>query len=99
MIGTVNCVYEAPCGWCSKWDKKCDKKTPERGQREKCNLIDDATVNKMCKSECDHEWEIIRLPTAGGDCVCRKCGATTGPIYMIENVGKVWNNGEVRVDE
>lgn len=26
MIGTTNCVYETPCGWCSKWDKKCDKK-------------------------------------------------------------------------
>ena len=25
------CVYETPCGWCSKCDKKCDKKTPERG--------------------------------------------------------------------
>ena len=20
------CPYETPCGWCSKWDKKCDKK-------------------------------------------------------------------------
>ena len=20
------CSYETPCGWCSKWDKKCDKK-------------------------------------------------------------------------
>ena len=25
MMGTVNCVYETPCGWCSKWDKKCDR--------------------------------------------------------------------------
>lgn len=25
MMGTFNCVYETPCGWCSKWDKKCDK--------------------------------------------------------------------------
>ena len=25
MIGTINCVYETPCGWCSKWDKKCDR--------------------------------------------------------------------------
>lgn len=31
MIGTINCVYETPCGWCSKWDKKCDNKIPERG--------------------------------------------------------------------
>ena len=20
------CTYETPCGWCTKWDKKCDKK-------------------------------------------------------------------------
>ena len=25
MIGTINCVYETPCGWCSKFDKKCDR--------------------------------------------------------------------------
>jgi hypothetical protein len=26
MFGTMNCTYETPCGWCTKWDKKCDKK-------------------------------------------------------------------------
>lgn len=26
MIGSANCAYETPCGWCSKWDKKCDRK-------------------------------------------------------------------------
>lgn len=26
MMGTINCVYETPCSWCSKWDKKCDCK-------------------------------------------------------------------------
>lgn len=25
MMGTVNCVYETPCGWCAKFDKKCDR--------------------------------------------------------------------------
>lgn len=24
------CPYETPCGWCSKWDKKCDKKMPKK---------------------------------------------------------------------
>ncbi len=23
---TRQCVYSTPCGWCAKWDKKCDKK-------------------------------------------------------------------------
>ena len=26
MIETGMCDYRTPCGWCSKWDKKCDKK-------------------------------------------------------------------------
>jgi hypothetical protein len=36
------CTYETPCGWCSKWDKKCDTKIPERGLRAKTNPVDDA---------------------------------------------------------
>lgn len=23
---TRQCTYSTPCGWCAKWDKKCDKK-------------------------------------------------------------------------
>lgn len=23
---TMECAYSTPCGWCTKWDKKCDKK-------------------------------------------------------------------------
>ena len=23
---TMQCTYSTPCGWCVKWDKKCDKK-------------------------------------------------------------------------
>jgi hypothetical protein len=22
----MQCTYSTPCGWCVKWDKKCDKK-------------------------------------------------------------------------
>lgn len=75
MMGTINCVYETPCGWCSKWDKKCDKKTPERGQRAKRNPIDDAVTNKICQSESDHEWECTGISTAGITYMCRKCYA------------------------
>ena len=75
MMGTINCVYETPCGWCSKWDKKCNKKTPKRGQRIKCNPIDDAFTNKMCQSESDHEWKITELSSVGASYMCRKCGA------------------------
>lgn len=34
MIGSVNCTYETPCGYCSKFDKSCDKKQPDRIQNE-----------------------------------------------------------------
>lgn len=66
MMGTINCVYETPCVWCSKWDKKCDRKTPE-------NKL--AAVNKMCQSESDHEWECTGMSTAGTTYTCRKCYA------------------------
>ena len=101
MIGTINCVYETPCGWCSKWDKKCDKKIKSRGQREKCKPIDDAIdesaneyiketlVNKMCESENDHEWECTGMSTAGTTYRCKKCYAIkTSPCNF---------NGEITV--
>ncbi len=37
MMGTFNCVYETPCGWCSKFDKKCDRKIGNTS--EKCNHL------------------------------------------------------------
>lgn len=43
MIGTINCVYETPCGWCSKWDKKCNKKIPENIIEEKQKSV----INNM----------------------------------------------------
>lgn len=85
MMGTINCVYETPCGWCSKWDKECDKKISERGKRAKCNPIDDAIedkakeylesvfTNKICKQESDHEWECTGISTTGTRYRCKKC--------------------------
>lgn len=40
-----HCTYETPCGWCTKWDKKCDKKVgcvddkPKRGLRAKAGIF------------------------------------------------------------
>ena len=78
---TYVCPYETPCGWCCKWDKKCDKKIGlERGQRVNINPVDDAIdepigilVNKICKSESDHEWECVGVSTGGSTYRCRKC--------------------------
>ena len=83
MNGTINCVYGTPCGWCSKWDKECDKRIPERGQRTRRNPVGDvmddslkeALVNKMCVEESDHEWECCGISTAGTTYICKKCHA------------------------
>ena len=45
---TMECAYSTPCGWCTKWDKKCDKKIgcddnkPERGLRANAGIYDEA---------------------------------------------------------
>lgn len=72
MMGTENCVYETPCGWCSKWDKQCDQKTPEQKQR-KIDFVYDTATNKMCQSESDHVWECTGMSTVGTTYTCRKC--------------------------
>jgi hypothetical protein len=45
MVGTLNCIYETPCGWCSKWDKKCDNHVGTedkfRGQKSNINATSD----------------------------------------------------------
>ena len=30
MMGTINCCYETPCGWCSRFDKKCERSSMRR---------------------------------------------------------------------
>ena len=67
MIGTVNCTYETPCGWCAKWDKKCDKKIAYQ------NVSADEST-KVNKATCDHQWEGYGISTAGQQYICKKCG-------------------------
>lgn len=44
---TMQCTYSTPCGWCAKWDKKCNKKIgcgddrPQRGLRANTSILDD----------------------------------------------------------
>ena len=78
MIGTTNCIYETPCGWCSKWDKKCDNKMPERSFKVETNPNDIKTeyvTNKICKSESDHERVCCGVSTEGSSYICKKCFA------------------------
>lgn len=54
MMGTIRCTYETPCGWCTKWDKKCDMKigcdTDNKSQRE---LTESLMMND---DDCGLEW-------------------------------------------
>ena len=66
MMGTFNCVYETPCGWCSKWDKKCDKKAGTH-------------INNECKhawESCTNSTS-----SAGITYRCRLCGAIKTAPY------------------
>ena len=87
MIGTIDCVYETPCGWCSKWDKKCDKKILEQGPKIKCGPVLDskAVTNEVCKSELDHEWDGCGISTAGITYVCKKCHARKTIPFNFDN--------------
>lgn len=49
MIGTFKCIYETPCGWCTKWDKKCN---------QKCEIEKKYTIDKSTISE--HTLETIK---------------------------------------
>ena len=52
---TMQCTYSTPCGWCTKWDKKCDKKIgcgndskPQRGLRAKAGIfLEDAMDSEL----------------------------------------------------
>lgn len=72
MTGTINCIYKTPCGWCSKWDKECDKKINK--PTESADDLSTAIVKK-CESESDHEWECTLISTHIMHYTCKKCGA------------------------
>jgi len=62
-----SCPYEFPCGWCTKWDKKCDQKIgcgddkSQRGLRAQGNVYDDdcpipkKVIRKIIKEVVDFE--------------------------------------------
>lgn len=70
MMGTFNCTYETPCGWCTKWDKKCDCKIPDPPAINSWDYI----TNKICESDSDHQWECCGVSTAGTTYMCKICG-------------------------
>ena len=68
MLGTVNCIYETPCGWCSKWDKKCERRIGNTGNG--CEhqwyqtIYGGGSVNENSSTRTYTIWK------------CRLCGAT-----------------------
>ena len=64
MLGTVNCIYETPCGWCSKWDKKCDRKQFKHEPKKSLNLADEYLKNSIYDAEAEEQYR--RFTGAGG---------------------------------
>ena len=61
------CPYKTPCGWCTKWDKKCDKKTGyPRGLRANAGIYDE--VANPCVTCESYEYGDPKCPT------CKKEG-------------------------
>ena len=107
-----SCPYSTPCGWCTKWDKKCDKKPYNYEPNVKTSPIGDSglilTLNKPCKDDADHEWVDSSISTEGYACICKKCGAyktmpfidcLTSPSVVSEIIDEVIkeNNHDRRI--
>ena len=37
------CFYETPCGWCTKWDKKCDRQPYKHTYQRGMIVFDDGS--------------------------------------------------------
>jgi hypothetical protein len=67
---TRQCTYSTPCGWCAKWDKKCDKKIgcgedkPQRGLRAKAGIYDEA-ISESDAQEIIETIKSGKLPPIG----------------------------------
>lgn len=53
----TSCTYETPCGWCTKWDKKCDKKINHKKDKD----LEDIKSGKGLASVCvfREPWQSI----------------------------------------
>lgn len=85
---TMQCTYSTPCGWCTKWDKECDKKIGE--PVKPYDYLKETKTNKTCVSEEDHQWECCGMSTGGSHYCCKKCGAykTVPYITSTSNIYK-----------
>lgn len=89
QVKKKHCTYKTPCGWCTKWDKKCDNRLPKkyRGQIVISKQDDLEPINKICQSEEDHQWECCGVSTLESTYRCKICGKhKTVPIKRQDNV-------------
>ena len=65
MFGTMNCTYETPCGWCTKWDKKCDKKigggNDTEPRKKKDALLEQIKSGKLPPLETNTSYGLERV--------------------------------------
>ena len=59
---TIMCQYETHCGWCTKWEKKCDKKIgggndtePRRKKDATLEMIKAGTLPPLGHNDCGLE--------------------------------------------
>ena len=84
---TMKCAYETPCGWCTKWDKKCDMKIPDPPVINQYDYLTETSTNKICKTDSDHQWVCYGIGTGGTTYICKICGKyKTEPIWNQDNV-------------
>lgn len=82
---TMKCTYSTPCGWCTKWDKKCDRKIPDPPVKP-YDYLKKPPTNQICKSEEDHQWECCGVSTGGFTYMCKICGKhKTEPVKSSES--------------
>jgi hypothetical protein len=62
------CNYETPCGWCSKWGKKCDKKIGCDGW--------------LTKEVADNISKVIEV-FKSGQYICSCCGKIISPTLDV----------------
>ena len=65
MIGSINCIYETPCGFCTKWDKKCDRKI---GASTPTKINTETKVQDISVSPTDSATAISYKPKRCGRC-------------------------------
>ena len=57
----IECNYITPCGWCEKWDKKCDLKVKEATQFKLKELELEKIKQEFerAKQEIDNSYRVI----------------------------------------